>query len=108
MYTGLIGSIPEIWNELDKEQNKEDILDRLIRAFSPEETGVDTVDIHIDDRLGTCIVKGRFGASLGYNYTTCHHGLTIFATAPRGAEESTEHQLADDAQRLATTRTTIH
>ena len=80
-------------------------MNRLIRAFSPEETGDDTVDIHIDDRLGTCIVKGRFGAALGYNYTTCHHGLTIFATAPRGAEESAEQQLADDAQRLATTKT---
>ena len=52
--------------------------------------GDDIVDIHIDDMLGTCIVKGRFGAALGYNYTTCHHGLTIFATAPRGVEESTE------------------
>ena len=52
LYTDLIGSIPEIWNELDKNQNKEDRLDRLMRAFSPEETGDDTVDIHIDDRLG--------------------------------------------------------
>ena len=77
---------------------------RLIRAFSPEETMDDTVDINIDDRLGTCIVKGRFGAALGYNYSTCHHGLTIFATAPRGAEESAEKQLADDAHRLATTK----
>ena len=55
--------------------------------------------------MGTCIIKGRFGVGMGYNYRTCHHGLTIFATAPKGSEELAEQQLADDAQRLATTKT---
>ena len=79
LYTGVIGIVPEIWNNLEA---------RKIKGM--EETEGDTVDIHIDDRLGICIVKGRFGAALGYNYITCHHGLTIFVTAPRGAEGSTE------------------
>ena len=90
LYTRLIETIPEIWNELDKKQNKEDRLDRLIRDFSQEEREDDTVDIHIDDRMGTCIVKGRFVATLEYNYSTYHHGLTTFATSLRGVEESTE------------------
>ena len=59
-YTGLIGQVPAIWNDLEVEQNKGDKLDRLIRAFSPDETMDDTAYINIDDRLGTCIVKGRF------------------------------------------------
>ena len=105
LYTRLIETIPEIWNELDKKQNKEDRLDRLIRDFSQEEREDDTVDIHIDDRMGTCIVKGRFVATLEYNYSTYHHGLTTFATSLRGVEESTEQQLEDDAQRLMTTKT---
>ena len=50
--------------------------------------------------------KGKIWCSiLGYNYTTCHHGLTIFATVPRGVEESAKQQLVDDALRLATTKT---
>ena len=44
----------------------------LIRDFSPGETGDNTINIHINDRLGTCIVKGRFSAALGYNYNICH------------------------------------
>ena len=105
IHDGIREPVPEIWKELEDEQTKEDRLDRLVRAFSPEETEDDTVDINIDDRLGTCIIKGRFGAGMGYSYRTCHHGLTIFATAPKGSEESAEQQLADDAQRLATTKT---
>ena len=54
--------------------------------------------INNNDRLGTCIVKSWCGTEMGYNYCTCHHGLTIFATVPRGFEESTEQQLDDDAQ----------
>ena len=73
---------------MEEETTKEDRPDRLVRVFSPEETEDDTVDTTIDDRLGTCIIKGRYGAGLGFNYKTCHHGLTIFATAPKGSEES--------------------
>ena len=105
IHDGIREPVPEIWKELEDEQTKEDKLDRLVRAFSPEETEDDTVDINIDDRLGTCIIKCRFGAGMGYNYRTCHHGLIIFATAPKGSKESAEQQLADNAQRLATIKT---
>ena len=70
---------------MEEETTKEDRLDRLVRAFSPEETEDDTVDITIDDRLGTCIVKGRYGAGLGFNYKTCYHGLTIFCHSTKGS-----------------------
>ena len=65
----------------------------------------DTVDITIDDRLGTSIIKGRYGAGLEFNYKTCHHGLTIFDTARKGAEESVNQQLTNEALREATTKT---
>ena len=91
--------------QFGSEENKGNGLDMLIRYFSPEETEDDTVDIHIDDRLGICIMKEKFGAALGYNYITCHHGLTIFVTAPRGAEGSTKQQLVNDTHPLETTKT---
>ena len=52
--------------------------------------------------LGTCIVKGRFDAALGYNYTTYHHELIVIATAPRRVGKLVEQQLVDDAYSLAT------
>lgn len=90
LYTGLIGKVPEIWNDLELELNKEDKLDIFIRDFLSEEMEDDTVDINIDDRLGACMVKGRFGTALGCNYTICHYGITIFAMVSKGAEKSTE------------------
>ena len=71
------------------ENNKHDRIDRLIRAFSPEETGDDSVGIPVSDRLGNCIITGKYGAGLGFSYKNCHHGLTIFATAPQAADEVT-------------------
>ena len=90
LHDGITNGVPPIWRELEEETTKEDRLDRLVRVFSPEETEDDTVGITIDDRLGTCIIKRRYGAGLGFNYKTCHHELTIFATAPKGAEESAD------------------
>ena len=74
----------------------------MIRAFSPDETGDDSVDITVSDRLGTCIVTGRYGAGLGFSYKNCHHGLTIFATALQAADEVAMQLLEDDVQREAT------
>ena len=75
---------------MEANQNKLDKSNRLIIAFSSEETEDDTVDINIDDRLGTCIVKEIFETLLGYNYTTNYYGLTIFTMALRRAEELAE------------------
>ena len=74
--------------KLKVEQNKENKLDTLIWLFSSKETEDDTVDIHIDDRLDTYIIKGIFDTTLGCNYTICHYRLTIFTTVTNGAEIS--------------------
>ena len=66
--------VSKIWKELEDEQTKEDKLDRLVCAFSPEEIEDDTVDININDRLGTCIIKGRFVAGMG---TTTVHVIMV-------------------------------
>ena len=65
---GVVRAIPKIWKELELETTKEDKMERLARAFSPEEIDNDTVDIHIDNRLAQTIAKGRFGAGLNYSY----------------------------------------
>ena len=49
------------------ENNKHDRIDRLIRAFSLEETEDDSVDIPVSDRLGNCIITGKYGAGLGFS-----------------------------------------
>ena len=71
--------------KLELENNKHDRIDRFIRAFSPEETGDDSVDIPISDRLGNCIITGKYGAGLGFSYKHCHHGLTIFCNSITGS-----------------------
>ena len=58
LHDGIPGRIPSIWKELELETTRNDRIDRLIRAFSPDETGDDSVDITVSDRLGTCIVTG--------------------------------------------------
>ena len=80
------GGIPSIWKELELETTRNDRIDRLIRVFPPDETGDDSVDITVSDRLGTCIVTGKYGAGLGFSYKNCHHALTIFATASQAAD----------------------
>ena len=56
-YTGLVVQVPAIRNDLEVKHNKDNKLDRLVRVFSSEETMDNAVDININDRLGTCIVK---------------------------------------------------
>ena len=107
LHDGTMADVQPIRKELEKETRKEDILDMLVRSFSLEEIEDDTVDITIDDRLGTSIIKGRYGAGLEFNYKTCHHGLTIFDTTRKGAEESVNQQLTNEALREATTKTIV-
>ena len=102
LYNGIHERIPSIWKELEMENNKHDRIDRLIRAFSPEETGDDSVDISVSDRLGNCIITGKYGAGLGFSYKNCHHGFTIFATTPQAADEIAMQLLGDEAHREAT------
>ena len=63
---------------LEAEQNKANKLNRLMRRFSPEVIENDTVVTNIDDRLGTCIIKGKFGGVVRYDCTICYHGFTFF------------------------------
>ena len=58
LHDGIPGRIPSIWKELELETTRNDRIDRLIRVFPPDETGDDSVDITVSDRLGTCIVTG--------------------------------------------------
>ena len=101
LHDGIPGRIPSIWKELKLKTTRNDRIDRLIRVFSPDETGDDSVDITVSDRLGTCIVTGKYGAGLGFSYKNCHHGLTIFATASQAADEVAIQLLDDDVQREA-------
>ena len=87
LYDGIPGRIPSIWKELKLETTRNDRIDRLIREFPPEETGNDSVDITVSDRLGTCIVTEKYGIGLGFRYKNCNHGLTICATSPQTADE---------------------
>ena len=68
LHDGIPGRIPSIWKQLELETTRNDRIDRLIRAFSPDETGDDSVDVTVSDRLGTCTVTGKYGAGLGFSY----------------------------------------
>ena len=77
-------------------------IDRLIRTFSYDETGDDSVDITISDRLDNYIIAGRYGTGLDFSYKNCRHGFTIFTTVLQAANEVTMELLENDVHREVT------
>ena len=99
LHNGIHKRIPSIWKELEMENTRHDRIDQLIRSFSPDGLGDDSVDIPVSDKLGNYIIAGKYGAGHGFSYNNCHHVLTIFATTPQVADEVAMQLLEDDIHR---------
>ena len=91
-----------VWKKLDTVDNKSDKLSLLNQLFSTCETGHDQLDLVITERLGQAIINCNLGAGLGYSYANCHHGLTIFSTAPQSTEFVAAQLMEEENLREAT------
>ena len=87
---------------MDTVDNKSDRLSLLNQLFSTCETGHDQLDLVITERLGQSIINFNLGAGLGYSYANCHHGLTIFSTAPHSTEFVAAQLMEEEKLREAT------
>ena len=60
------------------------------------------MNITVSDRLGNCIISGRYGAGLNFISKTCHHDSTSIAAAPQRVDEGVIQLLKDDIYQQTT------